>query len=41
MGDMADDLTENGLLQYELHINGQCDEVDCPYCMQEEIFDEE
>ena len=40
MGDMADDLTENGLLKYELHISGQV-ELDCPYCMQEEIFDEE
>ena len=29
--------TSNG----ELHINGLCDESDCLYCIQEEIWDEE
>jgi hypothetical protein len=41
MGDMADDLTESGFEQVELHINGLCDESDCLYCIQEEIWDEE
>jgi hypothetical protein len=41
MGDMADDLTENELLQLELHQLGLCGDSDCPYCIQEKIWDEE
>jgi hypothetical protein len=41
MGDAADDLTESGFEQLELHRNMECDESDCPYCIEEEIWDEE
>jgi len=35
MGDMADDLTEEGELQWLLHLTGECEGF-CPYCDQEE-----
>jgi hypothetical protein len=41
MGEAADDLTDAGELQYELHLSFQCDESDCPYCLAEHWLKEE
>jgi hypothetical protein len=32
MADIADDLTDAGYEGLAMHMNGECDESDCPYC---------
>lgn len=38
MPDAADDLTDAGMEQFELHEQGLCNELECQYCQQEEIW---
>lgn len=40
MGDAADDLTDAGELQLELHSRGECNEVECPYCAEEDDWED-
>lgn len=36
MGDVAEAYDDEGFLVLELHERGECNEIDCPYCREEE-----
>lgn len=40
MGEIADSLIEDGMLEWEQHRSGLCDDS-CTYCLQEFLKDEE